>query len=332
MSPPTADLSIPGQYVWNIMFPTGPGAAPDMPDYAFFLYASNTHLPVHRHSHSSLGRAMRLPNGLWQPAELPALAPRRLGFDRAIWGGGILSLAPDDHLLFYTGLNMSNPKRPWMQSIGLARSNSLCMDRWRRRDNPVLKPRLPYHDDDADNPICRDPYPFIGPDGKVHLAFAARMKGKPLPYNACIGHAVAANDEFTGWKLLPPLIDGTGRYSAMKMPQVIHHTNGQWYIFFTARSKHYSPSWTALAGGAKDGLHCFARDDFTSRAIPVNGRGSVRDDAFYRAPRLIGRPINGVYNALGWLDGRDIGVGFVGGLGKTMQIAIDGKMVTASLQ
>jgi levansucrase len=331
----SSDLSSAYGHVWDPVFPMGPAAPEGLPEHVFFLTADSNLDPAERHHYSSLGHATRIPNGLWQPSALPVLAPRSKNFDQAIWGAGVLSLATNRHILLYTGRSMSNPALPYIQRIGLATSTDPSMERWVQRNQPVLAPGAPYstyngNDTRGAGPIFRDPYPFVGPDGDIHVAFSARLAGRGTPYNACIGHAVATDESFTRWRLLPPLADGTGMYGEMEVPQVVLH-NGRYYVFFTVHASHYNPSWTDVVGFASNGLHCFVANTLDGPSIPANGAGVVRNDEFNRGPRLFGKPDGDVYLAQGWRDGEGTSRGFVGGLSQMLRVTLEGYDVYAEL-
>jgi len=294
-----------GHYIWDNIFPVGPGAATDLPEHVFFLQSSRWVSSELRHFSSQLGHATRDENGEWI-VQKPALTGHWNHFSQAIWGSGIYSLSPTNHLLFYTGLHCSDAAEPWRQRIGLARSRSAELCDWQRvTDEPILSPAWPYRTIEADEcgfgPIFRDPYPFVDDDGRLHVAFAARLADVAAPYNACIGHAVAKNDEFTEWELLPPLVSGEGRYSEMEVPQVIKH-NDAWYVTFTVHLMHYSTTWAQKIGGGRPGLHCYVGATLETCSLPANRYGSVLYSRGLRGPRVFGQPAGNVFMAQGWMD------------------------------
>jgi beta-fructofuranosidase len=328
----STDLSSVRGLVWDCWFPTGPAAPPGLPEHVFFLHAESRWLPTERNSHARLGHAVRTSSGLWLPDEQPVLTPRPDGFDQTIWSGSVLSLDDDWHLLLYTGCTLDDPAVPYVQRVGLAVCSDPSMEHWVRYADPVLVPGAPYstYEGDGAGHIFRDPYLFVGPDSRVYAAFSARLAESPPPFNACIGLAVATNDQFTEWQFLPPLADGTAEYSEMEVPQVIEH-DGKWYIFFTVHARHYAQQLARQLGEATGGLHCFVADAFGEPAAPANADGLVWDHEWIRAPRLFGVPSNDTYAAQGWRDGELTNRDFIGGLGPLMSVTLAGREVTARL-
>ena len=308
--------------LWDPWFPTGPAASTD---HVFYLYTP-----------PEVGHAVRNRLGLWIPDEQPVLAGKDDdAFDAVIWTGSVLSRRPDEHAMLYTGRALTNPNGLYAQRIGLARSTDPDMRHWDKHPTPVLVPSGPYYctRDDTDQPgggpIWRDPYLFIGIDGRTYAAFAARTADTSTPYNACIGWAVATNDELTQWEYLAPLVDGTHHYSEMEVPQVVLHGN-LCYVFFTVHARCYNPAWADEVGGKPNGLHCYVTSCLGVPGTPANNSGSVLDESLVRGLRLIGPPHGDTYTAQGWLDGEGTLTGFIGGLSGRYSVTLDGLRVTAA--
>ncbi|HSW81199.1 MAG TPA: glycoside hydrolase family 68 protein [Candidatus Saccharimonas sp.] len=321
----SGSLDLTDRYVWDVVFPSGPGALAT-PQHAFYLQADRSVAPGERHFYSSLGHAKRTYDG-WVSDSAAALSGRPSNFDQAIWGVGVLSLTLTNHLLFYTGLHYTG-EYLWQQRIGLARSTNADLRDWQRLEAPILQPAPPYRMAEKDEcgfgPIFRDPAPFIGDDGRLHVAFAARLADVPAPHNACIGHAVAINDELTDWAMLPPLVDGSDRYSEMEVPQVIRH-GGLWYVFFTVHAMHYNLGWAEKVGDARPGLHCYVGPTLNDCRVPVNNHGNVWPSTVLRGPRLFGNPSGNRFKAQGWVDSMDIPG--AGGLSAVIMLDLNGDNV-----
>lgn len=313
---------------WDPWFPEG-DAAPK--GHIFYLQADPILPSRERHAHSSIGHAVYAGDGQWVADEHPVIPHGARGsFDEAVWTGSVFSLAPDDHVMLFTGRSTIDLEHQYVQRIGLARSNDPNLRVWRKHDRPVLRPGGPYStlDRDDSQPIWRDPYLFIGEDGRVYAAIAARLAGATSPYSACIGLAQASTYSFTRWKYLPPLVVSDFRYGEMEVPQVVRH-DGRYYIFFTVHAGHYNPAWAAEIGGPRNGLHCYVTDQLGNPPVPVNNTGSVLDDTFVRGLRLIGPPDGNTFKAIGWQDGEDTLQGFVGGLSNTYNVTLEGLNVRA---
>jgi levansucrase len=315
---------------WDAWFTEGDTAPKG---HIFYLQADPGLPSQERHAHSSIGHAVYTGGGQWTTDECPVIPQGTPGsFDEAVWTGSVLSLAPKNHIMLYTGRSMPSPNHQYVQRIGLARSNDPAMRRWRKHGVPVLLSGGPYstldRDDSQIGPIWRDPHLFVGEDGQVYAAIAARHADPTNAYSACIGLVRAIDSSFTRWEYLPPIVTGNFRYGEMEVPQVVRH-GGLYYIFFTVHSGHYSPAWAAEIGGARSGLHCYVTDRLGTPPVPVNDTGSVLDDTFVRGLRLIGPPSGNKFDAIGWLDGENTPQGFVGGLSSTYTIMLDGTKVHA---
>ena len=314
---------------WDPWFPVGQ-AAPQ--GHVFYLQASSTLPSPERHAHSSIGHAVYT-DGQWVADERPVIPQGAPGsFDEAVWTGSVLSLAPNNHIMLYTGRSMLSPDHQYVQRIGLAKSSDPSMRKWHKHAVPVLVSGGPYsaldRDDSQIGPIWRDPYLFFGEDRRVYAAIAARLTNPTHAYTACVGLVRATDNGFTRWEYLPPLAICDNRYGEMEVPQVIKHGD-LYYIFFTVHSRHYNPEWAAEIGGARSGLHCYITDQLGTPPVPANGTGSVLDDKFVRGLRLIGAPDGNSFKAIGWLDGEETPQGFVGGLSDTYTITLSGLRVHA---
>lgn len=316
---------------WDVWFPQG---ATDSAQHMFYLQADSSLPADQRHAHSSIGHAVYdSRKGLWVADALPAIPQGTPGsFDQAVWTGSVLSFAHNRHIMLYTGRSILGPNHQYVQRIGLATSSDPNMAKWAKHGAAVLASSWPYSTRDRDDshagPIWRDPYLFVGQNRQTYAAVAARHSGARHAYSACIGLVRATDDSFAEWEHLPLLVDGAERYGEMEVPQVIWH-NGLYYIFFTVHARHYNPVWAKTIGGARNGLHCYVTGSLNELAMPVNGTGSVLDDAFVRGLRLIGPPNGNTFKAIGWLDGEDTPQGFVGGPSNTYTITLDGLKVYA---
>lgn len=321
-------------WTWDVWFPTGINGLCD-PSHMFHLQAPRSLKPNERHWRSTVGHAV-LNGNRWARSDTSALTPDELGnFDSTgIWTGGMTSLPPGyefPEIMLYTGVQRTN--RP-TQNIGLAHTKDIGLHRWSKFRFPVIVPSAPYCSESVPEPIFRDPFPFFGPDNELYVAFAARLANAPYPYNACIGLAVANDTSLTQWQLLPPLVDGTGKFKEMEVPQVVNF-EGKWYTFFTVHDTHYSQDWLRKAGFASNGLHCYVSSRLFAESAPANqGHGGVWDEKFTRGLRLLSRHpykegpiIPGKFPALGWNDGERDG-DFKGGISDVFTVIISDDTVS----
>lgn len=139
----------------------------------------------------------------------------------------------------------------------------------------------------------RDPWLFRHRvDGKIYALFegnVAGVKGShvvgpdeigPVPpgtvvpndanlVSACIGIAVALDEDRNQWKLLPPLLTAVGVNDQTERPHFVLY-NGRYYLFTISHTFTYAAGLTG-----PDGVYGFVSDSLWGPYIPLNGSGLV---------------------------------------------------------
>lgn len=148
---------------------------------------------------------------------------------------------------------------------------------------------------EAQNPYWgfRDPWPFRDPEsGKLYMLFEGNVAGErgshkvgeaeigdvPPGYEdvgnsryqtACVGIAVARDEDGDDWELLPPLITAVGVNDQTERPHLLFQ-DGKYYLFTISHQYTYADGLTG-----PDGVYGFVADSLFGPYVPLNGSGLV---------------------------------------------------------
>jgi levansucrase len=117
----------------------------------------------------------------------------------------------------------------------------------------------------------RDPYHFRDPaDGKDYLLFTASAKASQSEFNGVIGIAVARDDGFAEWQLLPALLSADELNNEMERPVLRVH-NGLYYAFWSTQRRTFAPDGPS----GPNGLYGMVAETLFGPYRPLNGSGLV---------------------------------------------------------
>lgn len=148
---------------------------------------------------------------------------------------------------------------------------------------------------EAQNPYWgfRDPWPFRDPEScKLYMLFEGNVAGErgshkvgeaeigdvPPGYEdvgnsryqtACVGIAVARDEDGDDWELLPPLITAVGVNDQTERPHLLFQ-DGKYYLFTISHQYTYADGLTG-----PDGVYGFVADSLFGPYVPLNGSGLV---------------------------------------------------------
>lgn len=139
----------------------------------------------------------------------------------------------------------------------------------------------------------RDPWPFRDPkDGKLYMLFEGNVAGErgshkvgkaeigdvPPGYEevgnsrfqtACVGIAVARDEDGDDWEMLPPLLTAVGVNDQTERPHFVFQ-DGKYYLFTISHTFTYADGVTG-----PDGVYGFVADSLFGPYVPLNGSGLV---------------------------------------------------------
>ncbi|KAA9000641.1 glycoside hydrolase family 68 protein [Affinibrenneria salicis] len=139
----------------------------------------------------------------------------------------------------------------------------------------------------------RDPCPFRDPEsGKLYVLFEGNVAGErgthvvgeeeigdvPPGYEdvgnsryqtACVGIAVARDEDGDDWELLPPLLTAVGVNDQTERPHFVFQ-DGKYYLFTISHKYTYADGLTG-----PDGVYGFVSSSLFGPYVPLNGSGLV---------------------------------------------------------
>ncbi|AKA22708.1 glycoside hydrolase family 68 protein [Pseudomonas chlororaphis] len=148
---------------------------------------------------------------------------------------------------------------------------------------------------EAQNPFWgfRDPWPFRDPnDGKLYMLFEGNVAGERGSHKvgeaeigdvppgheevgnsrfqtACVGIAVARDEDGDDWEMLPPLLTAVGVNDQTERPHFVFQ-DGKYYLFTISHTFTYADGVTG-----PDGVYGFVADSLFGPYVPLNGSGLV---------------------------------------------------------
>ena len=223
-----------------------------------------------------------------------APAPGPAWDDTATWTGCVVREPGGRWLMFYTGVGEQDECRE--QRIGLAVSTDLHT--WTRvLAEPVLTADPRWYETDPDRTIdgvaWRDPWVFMGQDGRWHMLLTASAADWPAATGGVIGHAVS--DDLLNWEALPPLT-APGQHRCLEVPQVATVDEQQILVFSAPRDEI-------------DGMPSPVGDTWCARAdgplgsFDIDGAWMIENSGLY-AGRLVERS-EGEWVLMGFVNMRD---------------------------
>lgn len=246
-------LSLTDRWVWDFWH-----VADGEDHHLFYLQAPRSLAdPEDRHWNVSIGHAVSRDLATW--TTLPdalAPAPGPAWDDCTTWTGSVLR-HDGTWWMFYTGT--SHAEAGLVQRIGLATSSDLVT--WTRHgDRPLIEldPRW-YEELDLEvwhDQAWRDPWVFLGDDGRFHALVTARSNRGDPRTRGVIGHA--SSPDLLAWTTHPPICE-PGMFGHLEIPQTVQ-LGGRWWLLFSSPAA----PWQVVAhqpDAAVEGTHLVSAPD-----------------------------------------------------------------------
>lgn len=144
----------------------------------------------------------------------------------------------------------------------------------------------------------RDPFHFRDrASGKDYLLFTASSKKAASDFNGIIGIAQSIADDFSNWKLLPPLLSADGVNNELERP-VMRLYNGSYYLFWSTQRKTFAPGGPT----GPNGLYGMVADGIFGPYRPLNGCGLVASNPLEEPFQAYSWWVDAQLNVTGFVD------------------------------